>query len=35
MSGINTQLRILEENNKQIKVSLIGAGLMGKVWLVK
>lgn len=30
MSGINTQLRILEENNKQIKVSLIGAGLMGK-----
>ncbi|MBC8591636.1 NAD(P)H-dependent oxidoreductase [Wansuia hejianensis] len=30
MSGINTQLRILEENNQQIKVSLVGAGLMGK-----
>lgn len=30
MSGINTQLRKLEENNKQIKVSLVGAGLMGK-----
>lgn len=30
MSGINTQLRRLEEENKQIKVSLIGAGLMGK-----
>ncbi len=30
MSGINTQLKILEENNKQIRVSLVGAGLMGK-----
>lgn len=30
MSGINAQLRRLEENNKQIKVSLVGAGLMGK-----
>ena len=30
MSGINTQLCKLEENNKQIKVSLVGAGLMGK-----
>lgn len=30
MSGINTQLRKLEENNEQIRVSLVGAGLMGK-----
>lgn len=30
MSGINAQLRKLEENNKQIKVALVGAGLMGK-----
>ena len=30
MSGINYQLKILEENAKQIKVSLVGAGLMGK-----
>ena len=30
MSGINNQLRMLEEKNKQIKVSLVGAGLMGK-----
>lgn len=30
MSGINKQLRILEEKNEQIKVSLVGAGLMGK-----
>lgn len=30
MSGINNQLRILEDQDKQIKVSLIGAGLMGK-----
>ncbi|HZK00571.1 MAG TPA: NAD(P)-dependent oxidoreductase [Tissierellaceae bacterium] len=30
MSGINTQLRRLEEDKKQIKVSLVGAGLMGK-----
>ncbi len=30
MSGINTQLRILEDKGNQIKVSLIGAGLMGK-----
>lgn len=30
MSGINNQLKILEENGKPIKVSLVGAGLMGK-----
>ena len=30
MSGINNQLRILEEKNEQIKVALVGAGLMGK-----
>lgn len=30
MSGINNQLKILEEKNQQIKVSLVGAGLMGK-----
>lgn len=30
MSGINKQLRILEEKNEQIKVALVGAGLMGK-----
>ncbi|MDR7871470.1 MAG: NAD(P)-dependent oxidoreductase [Tissierellaceae bacterium] len=30
MSGINRQLKILEEKGKPIKVSLIGAGLMGK-----
>lgn len=30
MSGINTQLKMLEEKNKQIKVCLVGAGLMGK-----
>ena len=30
MSGINNQLKILEENGQQIKVSLVGAGLMGK-----
>lgn len=30
MIGINRQLRRLEEENKQIRVSLIGAGLMGK-----
>ncbi len=30
MSGINKQLKILEENNKPIKVAIVGAGLMGK-----
>ncbi|NLY47061.1 MAG: NAD(P)-dependent oxidoreductase [Tissierella sp.] len=30
MSGINNQLKRLEEKNQQIKVSLVGAGLMGK-----
>ncbi len=30
MSGINNQLKILEENGQQIRVSLVGAGLMGK-----
>lgn len=30
MSGINYQLKKLEEKNQQIKVSLVGAGLMGK-----
>lgn len=30
MIGVNRQLRKLEENNKHIRVSLIGAGLMGK-----
>lgn len=30
MSGINTKLRKLEEENKHIKVAIIGAGLMGK-----
>ena len=28
MSGINKQLKILEENNKPIKVAIVGAGLM-------
>ncbi len=30
MSGINTQLKILEEHGEHIRVSLVGAGLMGK-----
>lgn len=30
MSGLNRQLKKLEEDNRQIKVALIGAGLMGK-----
>ena len=30
MMGLNEKLRELEENNKHIKVALVGAGLMGK-----
>ena len=30
MMGLNDKLRELEENNKHIKVALVGAGLMGK-----
>ena len=30
MSGINTKLRKLEEENKHIRVAIIGSGLMGK-----
>lgn len=30
MIGINNKLRELQENNKEIKVAVIGAGLMGK-----
>ena len=30
MYGINKKLKELEENNKPIRVSLVGAGLMGK-----
>ncbi len=30
MAGINHKLRLLEEENKEIRVSLVGAGLMGK-----
>lgn len=30
MSGINYQLKVLEESGKRIRVSLVGAGLMGK-----
>ncbi|NLN14279.1 MAG: NAD(P)-dependent oxidoreductase [Tissierellia bacterium] len=30
MSGINNQLKKMEENNQAIRVALVGAGLMGK-----
>ena len=30
MYSINTKLKELEENNNPIRVSIVGAGLMGK-----